>query len=201
MSQQTTPYAISSHIGSQPFGSNYVNAQVTGPLTTSNRPASMPYHNYGVLFGKQTPVFFYPSQEPINSAMNMNLRAMYNRATGISVLQKDAQDTLGNLSAPQIQTIQSSQRRVPISSHVNYIGPTDSSLALQRKTSIALGKSIRVPSFQPISTKSYDNTIRRAGLRRARSGGTVAPAKKGSIYNHTLSTSGAGWGAIPRANY
>jgi hypothetical protein len=48
----TTPYGISTSKGSQTF-QGFVNAPVTGPLTTNNYPFSMAYHSYGTLTGQR----------------------------------------------------------------------------------------------------------------------------------------------------
>ena len=82
----TTPYGISVSKGSQSF-QGFVNAPVTGPLTTNNYPFSMAYHSYGSLTGQRpTPPQFYPSQEPVFSNMNTNARRQYSRATAISTI-------------------------------------------------------------------------------------------------------------------
>ena len=50
----------------------------------------------------------------------------------------------------------------------------------------AIGKSstkVGLPSNAPLSFKSNDNTIRNTALQRCRSGGCVAPKKKGAIAN------------------
>lgn len=51
--------------------------------------------------------------------------------------------------------------------------------------------------------KNYNRNDVRSALRFARAGGCVAPAKKGSIFNHSLVNNdhGAGWGALPRQTY
>ena len=42
----------------------------------------------------------------------------------------------------------------------------------------------------------------KSSIRRARSGGCVAPKKKGSIYNTSLNNGqSCGWGSIVRQNY
>ena len=182
----TTPYGISTSIGSQTF-QGFVNAPVTGPLTTNNYPFSMAYHSFGTLTGQRpTPPQFYPSQEPVYAEMNTNARSQYLRATAISAIEKAKQDVLGKLSSPIIKVIGSSQRQVAVSSHVNYIEPKPSSMYTDIKKSIAVGKSaykVGLPLAAPISTKNYYPSGTRSALQRARSGGCSAPKKKGSIYN------------------
>ena len=201
----TTPYGISTSIGSQTF-QGFVNAPVTGPLTTNKYPFSMAYHSYGTLAGQRpTPPQFYPSQEPVYAEMNTNARSQYLRATALSSKQKAEQDALGKLSAPVNKVIHSSQRQVAVSTHVNYIEPKPSSMYTDIKKSIAVGKSaykVGLPSNAPISTKNYYPSGTRSALQRARSGGCSAPKKKGSIYNYSLTQSGInGYGSMPRQTY
>ena len=201
----TTPYGISRSIGSQTF-QGFVNAPILGPLNSSQYPFTMPYHNYGILTGQRpTPPQFFPGQEPVYSDMSVNARAQYLRATSLSSKQKAEQDALGKQSAPITKVSYSSQRQYPVSSHVNYIQPIPSSMRTNIVKSIAIGKSaykVGLPLTAPIGSKSYDTSFKRSALRRARSGGSTAPKKKGSIYNHSLTQSGInGWGSIPRQNY
>ena len=201
----TTPYGISRSIGSQTF-QGFVNAPILGPLNSSQYPCAMPYHSYGILTGQRpTPPQFFPGQEPVNSDMSVNARAQYLRATALSAKQKAIQDAIGKQSAPITKVSYSSQRQFPVSSHVNYIEPIPSSMRTNIVKSIAVGKSaykVGLPLAAPIGTKSYDTSFKRSALRRARSGGSVAPKKKGSIYNYSLTQPGInGWGSIPRQNY
>ncbi len=201
----TTPYGVSTSNGSHSFQAN-VNTPVNGPLTSNNYPFSMAYHSYGVLSGQRpTPQQFFPGQEPLNSSMNVNARRQYIRATDISVEQKAKEDALGKLSKPTMKVSYSTQRRVPVSTHVNYIAPMDSSSHLDRLKSVAVGKSaykVGLPLESPISSKNYYPSGTKSALQRARSAGSCAPKKKGSIYNYSLSQSGTNpLGAIPRSTY
>ena len=201
----TTPYAITTSIGSQTF-QGFVNAPVQGPLDSQQFPNVMPYHSYGLLTGQRpTPPQFYPGQEPVYADMSTNARAQYLRATDVSSLEKAKQDALGKLSAPIRKVSYSSQRQYAVSSHINYIAPVPGSMYTNILKSIAIGKSaykVGLPLADPIGTKSYDTSFRRTALRRARSGGCTAPKKKGSIYNYTLTQPGINaWGSIPRQNY
>ena len=201
----TTPYGISTSIGSQTF-QGYVNAPINGPLNSSQYPNVMQYHSYGILSGKRpTPPQFYSQQEPVNSAMSTNARAQYLRATYLSYQQKFIQDALGKQSPPTTKVSYSSQRQYAVSSHVNYIAPIPGSMYTDIKKSISVGKSafkVGLPLEAPIGSKSYDTSFRRSALRRARSGGCTAPKKKGSIYNYSLTQPGInGWGSAPRQNY
>jgi hypothetical protein len=201
----TTPYGISTSIGSQTF-QGYVNAPILGPLNSSQYPNTIPYHNYGILTGQRpTPPQFYPGQEPVYADMLVNARAQYIRATDISAKEKARQDALGKLSTPTTKVSYSSQRQFPVSTHVNYIAPIQGSMYTNIIKSIAVGKSsykVGLPLEAPIGSKSYDTSFRRSALRRARSGGCTAPKKKGSIYNYSLTQPGiCAWGSIPRQNY
>ena len=201
----TTPYGVSTSNGSQSF-QGYVNTPVTGPLTTNNYPFSMAYHSYGTLAGQRpTPQQFYSGQEPVNSEMNVNARRQYIRATDISVEQKAKEDALGKLSTPVMKVSYSSQRRIPVSSHVNYIAPMDSSSRLDRLKSMTVGKyayKVGLPLAAPISTKNYYPSGTKSALQRARSAGSCAPKKKGSIYNYSLTQPGINaLGSLPRSTY
>jgi hypothetical protein len=200
----TTPYGITTSIGSQAY-SGYVNTPITGPLSTNNYPFTMAYHSYGTLTGKNpTPQQFFPSQEPVYSDMSVNARAQYLRATGISAKTKAQQDALGKQSPPIVFTSWSSQRQIPVSSHVNYIAPIPSSMLTDIRKSVAVGKSgfkVGLPLDAPTSTKNYYPSGTRSALQRARSGGCSAPKKKGSIYNTSLRPALGAWGALPRQTY
>jgi hypothetical protein len=201
----TTPYGITTSIGSQTFA-GYVNAPIAGPLDSSQYPSTIPYHSYGILTGKRpNPPQFFPGQEPIYSDMGSNSRAQYLRATALSPAQKATQDALGKLSTPITKVSYSSQRQHAVSSHMNYIQPIPSSMRTNIVKSISIGSSaykVGLPLTDPIGSKSYDRSFQRSSLRRARSSGCTAPKKKGSIYNYSLTQPGiCAWGAIPRQNY
>jgi hypothetical protein len=197
----TTPYSVSISKGSVSYD-NYVNAPITGPLSTSQTPAQIPYHSYGILSGiRPTPPQFYPTQEPVYSDMNTNARQQYLRT---SCKSKDIaqQIALGKLSSPIGYQMYSSQRKVPVSSHTNYIAPIPSSLRLNEIKSDAIGKSaykIGLSNSAPITTKNYYPSGTKSALRRARSGGCTAPKKKGAIEN--TSSKIGGWGSQVRQNY
>ena len=216
----TTPYGITTSIGSQAY-SGYLNTPITGPLSTNNYPNAMPYHSYGTLTGQRpTPPQFFPSQEPVNADMSVNSRAQYLRATDLSSRAKAIENAIGKASTPVVFTSYSSQRQFAVSSHVNYISPIASSMFVNIKKSIAIGKSAYKVGLQsapfdpysnktiaqlqfdaPISTKSYYPSGTRSALQRARSSGCTAPKKKGSIYNTSLRPMLGSWGALPRQGY
>lgn len=200
----TTPYAVSTNIGSVSYN-NFVNAPITGPLSTNQYPSTIPYHSYGVLTDiRPTPPQFYPKQEPVYSDMNSNMRKQYLR-TAISQTVKAQQIALGKLSVPQSYVINSSQRQVPVSTHTNYIPPIPSSMYVNIVKANAVGQTaykVNLPTSAPTTTKNYYPSGTRHSIRRARSGGCVAPKKKGAIENTTLRNGQVcGWGSIVRENY
>jgi hypothetical protein len=200
----TTPYAVSTNIGSVSYN-NYVNAPITGPLSTNQYPGIIPYHSYGVLTGiRPTPPQFYPMQEPVYAEMNSNMRKQYLR-TAISQTVKANQVALGKMSVPQTYVINSSQRQVPVSSHTNYIAPIPSSMYVNIVKANAVGQTaykVNLPNYAPTSTKSYYPSGTRSTIKRARSGGCTAPKKKGAIENNSLRNGKVcAWGAIVRQNY
>jgi hypothetical protein len=200
----TTPYAVSRNIGSMSYN-NYVNAPITGPLSTNQTPCQIPYHSYGTLVGiRPTPPQFYSSQEPVYADMNTNARYQYLR-TSVNNQALQRQIALAKASTPQSYVINSSQRQVAVSSHTNYIPPIDGSLYINILKANAVGQSaykVGLPVAAPTSTKNYMPSSTRSSLRRARSGGCTAPKKKGSIYNTSLSNGQVcAWGSIVRQNY
>jgi hypothetical protein len=200
----TTPYAVSRNIGSVSYN-NYVNAPITGPLSTNQYPGIIPYHSYGILTGiRPTPPQFYPSQEPVYAEMNSNMRKQYLR-TAISQTVKARQTALGKISTPQSYIINSSQRQVPVSSHTNYIPPIPSSMYVNIVKANAVGQTaykVNLPNTAPTGTKSYYPSGTRSTIRRVRSGGCTAPKKKGAIENNSLRNGQVcAWGSIVRQNY
>ena len=200
----TTPYAVSTNIGSVSYD-GYVNAPITGPLSTNQTPQQIPYHSYGTLTGlRPTPPQFYPMQEPVYADMNTNSRLRYLRAQ-VNPKNKQQQIALGKASPPMSHFTQSTNRYAAVSTHFNYIVPIPSSSYIDIKKAQAVGQSaykVNLPLSAPISTKSYYPSGIRTTLSRVRGGGCVAPKKKGAIQNHSL-TNGAScaWGSIVRQNY
>jgi hypothetical protein len=200
----TTPYSVSTSKGSVSYN-NYVNAPITGPLSTDQTPSQIPYHSYGTLTGiRPTPPQFYPSQEPVYAEMNTNARHQYLR-TSVNPQALQRQIALAKLSPPLGYQINSSGRMIATSSHTNYIPPISSSMYVNILKSNAVGQSgykVNLPNNAPISTKNYYPSGTRSSLRRARSGGCTAPKKKGAIQNTSLSNGQVcAWGALVRQNY
>jgi hypothetical protein len=199
----STPYGISTSIGSMNYN-NYVNSRITGPLSTNQYPCAMPYHSYGTLAGiRPNPPLFYPSQEPVYADQFTNSRHQYFRTAqsnkDLAIQRERALDSTG------VFTSKSSQRQYNVSTHMNYIPPTDSSLHIQKMRANAVGKSsykVGLPDSAPYSTKNYYPSGTRSSIRRARSGGCVAPKKKGAIENNSLRNGQVcAWGSIVRSTY
>lgn len=200
----TTPYAVSTNIGSVSYN-NYVNAPITGPLSTNQTPNQIPYHSYGTLVGiRPTPPQFYPMQTPVDAQMNTNARHQYLRVN-VSNQEFQRQLALGKASTPQSYFTHSTNRYASVSSHLNYIAPIPSSMRTNIVKVNAVGQSgykVNLPNSAPISTKNYYPSGTRSTVRRMRSGGCTAPAKKGSIFNTSLSNGRTcGWGSIVRSTY
>lgn len=205
----STPYGVSRNIGSSTYN-NYVNAPIIGPLTTNQYPCAIPYHSYGILPGQHpNPPLFYPSQEPPATDQNVNSRHQFWRTaeSAESIKRKREFQIAKSLSGISggIYTDMSTQRQYATSGHTNYIPPIDSSMRIQKLRSNAVGKSgykIGLPAAVPYGTKSYDRSFTNTALRRARSGGCVAPKKKGAIENYSLRNGMVcAWGSLPRQNY
>jgi len=199
----STPYGVSTSIGSVNYN-NYVNSRITGPLSTSQFPGNIPYHSYGTLAGiRPTPPLFYPSQEPVAADQFTNSRHQYFRtAESAKSLAIQREKAIATATGNSIFNFSTGNRH-STSGHMNYIQPVDSSLHIQKMRAMAVGKSsykVGLPVEAPCSTKNYYPSGTRSSLRRARSGGCVAPKKKGAIENYSLNN-GHGWGSIVRSTY
>ena len=174
---------------------------VYGPLNTSNTPNISGIHNLGTLTcSTPNPPLFYPSQEPVNSDQFINARRQYIQ----SVNNANTKPILKQNERPIMFYSHSTQHKHPVSTNVNYIPPQDSSSYISRKKSIALGKSsfkIGLPKNAEYTTKNYYPSGVQSTIRRVRSSGCVAPAKKGSIFNTSLNTTTGGLGSAPRQTY
>lgn len=197
-------YGITTSQGSSSY-SGYLNTPILGPLSTNQYPGAMPYHSYGSLPGiRPTPPQFFPSQEPNYSDYSVIPRQQYLR-TAVSKEARARQRELAILSPPTKSYSFSTGISTPVSSHMNYIAPQASSLYTQTKKSYAVGKSaykVGLPTMALLSTKNYYPSGTRSTIKRVRSGGCVAPKKKGAIENTSLRNGQTcGWGSLPRQNY
>ena len=186
--------------------SDIIVTPIYGPLSTNQYPNAMAAHNSGVLTGlRPTPPLFYPSQEPAATDQNVNSRHQYFRTA----------ESARSLAIQRARAIEKVTRNFSFnystgtahhtSGHTNYIPPTDSSLRTQKLRSNAVGKSgykVGLPLDAPYSTKNYYPSGVRSSIKRARSGGCTAPAKKGSIYNDSLRNGRTcAIGSLVRQNY
>ena len=186
--------------------SDIIVTPIYGPLSTNQYPYAAPSHSSGVLTGKSpNPPLFYPSQEPVAADQNTNSRHQYFRTA----------ESTKSLAIQRARAIEKTYRNFSLnystgtahqsSGHMNYIAPVDSSLRTQKLRSNAVGKSgykVGLPLEAPCSTKNYYPSGVRSTIKRARSGGCTAPAKKGSIYNDSLRNGQTcAWGALVRQNY
>jgi len=167
---------------------NYVSAQTIGPLNSSQTPSQIGYHIYGSLNGVHpNPPQFYPSD---NSSQFSQARNQYYRATSVALVQQLLARKKAIASHPNEFFSMSTQIQRPVSTHTNYIPPPASSLYTSIKKSQAVGKSSYKQGLPPssyLSYKNYNNNDVKTALRFSRSGGCVAPKKKGSIYNYSCS--------------
>ena len=97
------------------------------------------------------------------------------------------------------------QKSFVVSQSTKYIAPASSSLYMSAKKSAAIGQSSLkqgLSNQDPLTYRSYNKNDVKTALRMARSGGCVAPAKKGSIYNSSLCNGRVcAYGSIVRQNY
>ena len=200
----STPYGISRNIGSTSYGS-YVNAPIFGPLSTNQYPSVIPYHSYGTLNGMHpNPPQFYPYQEPVNADQFSNSRQQYYRTSESRLGFFIKRERAVKLAGQGFYDYSTGIRR-NVSSHMNYIKPVESSSYVQKLKALAVGKSsykVGLPLEASYTTKNYYPSGLRSSLRRVRSGGCVAPRKKGAIENRYLTNGNVcAWGSIPRQNY
>lgn len=189
----STPYSISINKGTQISGN--VQSMVFHPLSRQY-PCSLPHHNKGVLSGdRPTPPQFFPSQIPPTSEMNTNRRRQFKETSDNSLQTNIPPSSFTDY-------IYSSNRKIPLSTQVNYVPPIAQSMYTLRRESNAVGKTaykIGLSPPAPTGTKSYAPNVARSSLRRARSSGYVAPAKKGAVQNPYSRV--GGWGACDRFTY
>jgi hypothetical protein len=199
----STPYGVSTNIGSSSY-SGFVNTPISGPLSTNQYPSARPYSMYGTLPGKSTstPPFFYSQNQPVNAELMTNARHQFLR-TSVNKQSAVQQIAEAKLTQPLSYHIKGSDKHKAVSQHTNYIPPLDSSQYLNIIRANSVGQSGYNVGKQPfVSTKNYYPSGTRSSLRRVRSGGCVAPAKKGAIENNSLRNGQTcAWGSIVRSTY
>jgi hypothetical protein len=184
-------------------GGTYNSSPIVAPMSTNKTPGQIRYnHTLGVLYGiHPNPPQFSPS----NGASEFsNARRHYWR-TAQGVNNQAQQTLIAKESRTSNFFSQSSQRQYPVSTHMNYIAPKDSSMRTSILKSQAVGKSsykIGLPNDAPLSYKNYNKNDVKTALKFVRSGGCTAPAKKGSIYNRSLCNGRVcAWGSQVSSNY
>jgi hypothetical protein len=169
---------------------NYVSSQTIGPLSSAQTPNVSGIKNLGTLNGiRPSPPQFYPAD---GSSEYSNARAQYWN-TAISVKQQQIARERAINSHTNIFYSPSTQNKYSVSTHMNYITPPPSGMYTSILKSRAVGKSSYkqgLPSETPLSFKNYNRNDVKTSLQVARSGGCVAPKKKGSIYNRTCTAGG-----------
>jgi len=169
---------------------NNVSSQTIGPLTSSQSPNVSGVKNLGVLNGiHPNPPKFYPADSTGDFS---NARLQYSKTANSIKQQMIARARVLESSRPNTFYSMSTQRPHSVSTHTNYIPPQDSSLYISSRKSKALGKSSYkqgLPAEAPLSFKNYNRNDTNHALKRARSGGCVAPPKCGSIFNKSCTKS------------
>lgn len=182
---------------------SYASAPVNAPLSTNRRPLEMGIHNHGVLVGLHpNPPQFYPAS---GNGDFSNSRRQYQR-THTTQNNMGTGTVMYSPLAPTSVYHGDTQRSYLQSQSTKYNAPKDSSQYISARKAATVGKSSfkqGLPISAPLSYKSFDRNDVKTILGRVRRAGTVAPAKKGSIYNTSLRNNnrGEGWGALVSQNY
>jgi len=184
---------------------SYAGAPVIGPLSTNRTPHTTFQNQLGVLSGiHPNPPQFYPSDGASTFAQG---RAQYMRTrTTQNNFGVGLQEPFSFLRPkPMRQYSADLQKSFSVSQSTKYVAPASSSMYMSAKKSAAIGKSSlkqTLPAYTPLTYKNYNRNDTRHAIRLARSGGCVAPAKKGSIFNTSLCSGAAcSWGELPRQTY
>jgi hypothetical protein len=181
---------------------SWASAPVIGPLSTNRTPNTTVQNQLGVLTGVHpNPPQFYPSDGASTFSQS---RAQYRRT---NTTQYNFGRGTQNFSflRPTTQYSADLQKSFLVSQSTKYTPPASSSMYMAAKRSAAVGQSSLkqgLPVNAPLSYKSYDRNDVKTALRMVRSGGCVAPAKKGSIFNRSLCNGAVcPWGALVTQNY
>lgn len=165
---------------------SYASAPVSGPLSTSKTPNQLNTHNSGVLTGvNPNPPQFYPAD---GASVFANARSQYKRTN--TTANNFSRGTQMYSSIPSTSYYSGDlKRKFNVSQSTKYVAPSSSGMYLAAKKSAAVGKSSMssvkkgVPQPITLSYKNYNKNDSKTALQRARSGGCVAPPKKGSLFN------------------
>jgi hypothetical protein len=184
---------------------SYAGAPVIGPLSTNRTPNTTVQNQLGVLTGiHPNPPQFYPSDGASTFSQG---RSQYMRTrTTQNNFGIGLQEPFSFLRPKPIRQYSADlQKSFTVSKSIKYIPPASSSLYMAAKKSAAIGKSSlkqTLPADVPLTYKNYNRNDTRHAIRFARSGGCVAPAKKGSIFNRSLCNGRVcAWGELPRQTY
>jgi len=162
---------------------SYASAPVSGPLSTSQTPNQLNTHNSGVLTGiNPNPPQFYPAD---GASVFSNARSQYKRTN--TTANNFSRGTQMYSSIPSTSYYSADlKRQFNVSQSTKYVAPASSGMYLAAKKSAAVGKSSMkkgLPVTSALSYKNYNKNDSKTALQRARSGGCVSPAKKGSLFN------------------
>jgi hypothetical protein len=124
------------------------------PLNNNQCALAMDYHNHGILQGVRATPKQYGSMQP-NMEDKVNMRHAFWRVTP---------SVNSNLGKPH-----------------KYIPPGSASSVTTARKQNAIGKSSYYSHNELYSTKDYNVNDSRSSLRMVRSGGSVAPKKKGAV--------------------
>lgn len=182
------------------FGGN-VSAPINGPIS-HRTPLQMGPHNLGVLSGiRPNPPQFYPAD---GASQFVNARHQYLRTASYDKATKTGTEVSSNIRPTSVY-VAGTQRSYLVSQSTKYLAPQSSSLYISTRKAQAVGKSSYkqgLSTESPLSYKNYNVNNVKSALRSVRGGGCVAPAKKGSIYNTSLTTGHVSpWGANVRSTY
>jgi hypothetical protein len=186
-----------------PFMSGtYASAPVIGPISTSRYPGTTVQNQLGNLSGRfPNPPQFYPSDGATTFSIG---RAQYRRT---NTTQNNFERGTTAYAPLRPTTIYSGdlQKKFAVSQTTKYNAPACSSLYMAAKKSAAIGQSSMkqsLPITSELTYRSYNKNDVKIALRRARAAGCIAPAKKGSIYNHTTCTGRiCAYGSIVSSTY
>jgi hypothetical protein len=162
---------------------SYASSPVVGPLTTSKTPLQMHIHNRGVLSGKHpNPPQYYPSD---GSSVFSGARQQYRRT--LTTQDNFGRGTKMHSSLPSTSFYSAAlKRQFNMSQSTKYVAPATSGMYLAAKKSAAVGQSSLkqgLPDNAKLTYKNYNKNDVKTSLKMARSGGCIAPAKKGAIVN------------------
>jgi hypothetical protein len=167
---------------------SYAGAPVNGSIS-HRYPLVMATHNLGVLSGSHPNPAKFGSSDGTSDFSNA--RSQYVRTNTTQNNFSRGIQHYSNIPSTAMYST-GTNRRYNVSQSTKYVAPASSSMYMAAKRSAAIGKSSfkqGLPDSTNLSYKSYNMNDSRSALRHVRSGGTVAPSKKGSLYNTSLCNS------------